>query len=56
MIKALGIKDLRYKADHSPASNADIKNKWSSTSIHSMYLHGIYRDKFTISAFILDGD
>jgi len=52
MTKVLGIKYLGYKADHSHASSADIKNKWSPTSTCSMCLHGMYRDKFTISAFI----
>jgi len=41
MIKVLGIKYLQYKADHSSASSADIKSKWSSTSTRSMCLHGM---------------
>jgi hypothetical protein len=28
----LGIKQPRYEADHSPPSEAEVKNAWSSTS------------------------
>jgi len=29
---SLGLKQPRYEADHSPPSEAEVKNAWSSTS------------------------
>jgi hypothetical protein len=33
--------------DHSPPSNAEVKNEWSSTSTAPTCLHGVDRDKLT---------
>jgi hypothetical protein len=46
-LKVLGVKHLGYEADDSPPSSAEVKNKCSSTSVPSICLPGMYRDKFT---------
>jgi hypothetical protein len=38
------------KVNHSPPSNAEVKNEWSYTSTHPICLHGADREKF---AFIV---
>jgi hypothetical protein len=37
------------EVDHSPPSNAKIKNEWSYTSTPPTYLPGVDRDKFTFT-------
>ena len=32
---------------HSPPSSGEVKNKWHYTSTSPVYVHGMYRDKFT---------
>jgi hypothetical protein len=34
-------KVVRGKADHSPSSGAEVKNKWSYASTHPVCLHGM---------------
>jgi hypothetical protein len=38
---SLVVKRLGCEADHSPASGAKVKNKWSYTSIPPIRLHGV---------------
>jgi len=40
------------RSGHSPQSSAKVKNKWHYISTSTVYLHGMYRDKFT---FIIQG-
>jgi hypothetical protein len=35
------------KSDHSPPSNAQVKNQWSHTFAPPVYLHGVHNDKVT---------
>jgi hypothetical protein len=37
----------RYKANHSPPSSEETKNKWSYTSTPPIYHHSKQRDKLT---------
>jgi hypothetical protein len=36
-----GVKQLRHEADHSPPSNAKVKNVWSYTSTPPIHIHGM---------------
>jgi hypothetical protein len=38
---SLGIKWPGREADHSPQSNAEVKNAWSYTSAPPVHLHGV---------------
>jgi hypothetical protein len=47
---SLGLKRLGREADHSPQSNAEVRNAWSCNSTPPIRLHGVvlnYRDNFT---------
>jgi hypothetical protein len=44
----LGVKWLGLEVDHSPPSNADIKNEWSYTCTHPVFFHGVDRNNFTV--------
>jgi hypothetical protein len=44
----LGVKWLGHEVDHSPPSNAEVKNEWSFTSALPIYLYDVDRDSFTI--------
>jgi hypothetical protein len=39
--RALGVKRPGREADHSPSSNAEIRNAWNCTSAHTIHLHGV---------------
>jgi hypothetical protein len=43
------VKQPMREVGHSPASSAEVKNKWSYTSASLMYLHGVGRDEFTFT-------
>jgi hypothetical protein len=36
-----GVKRPGCEADHSPPFSAEVKNAWSYTSTHPIYLHGV---------------
>jgi len=38
---SLGVKPLGHEADHSPPSNAIVKDAWSYTSTPLICLHGV---------------
>jgi hypothetical protein len=42
-----GVKQPKLEADYSTTSRAEVKNEWSYTSTHPMYLHGVDKDNFT---------
>jgi hypothetical protein len=44
----LGVKWSKHEVDNSLPSSAEVKNEWSFTSIHPVYLHGFDREKFTV--------
>jgi hypothetical protein len=57
---SLGVKRPGCEADHSPPSNADVKNAWSYTSAPPVRLHGVvfsfkkkHKDNFTFLHFII---
>jgi hypothetical protein len=37
----LGVKQLEREVDYSLPSSAEVKNAWSYTSTHPIYLHGV---------------
>jgi hypothetical protein len=41
------VKPLGYKANHSPPSNAEVKNEWTYTSTAPICLHVMYRGNVT---------
>jgi hypothetical protein len=47
-----GLKQPRREDDHSLASNAEVKNKLSSTSTPLIGLYGVDNDRFTSLASI----
>jgi hypothetical protein len=48
-----GVKQLEYEADHSPASNAEVKNEWSYTSAPSVCIHNTDRNNFTFTILLI---
>jgi len=45
---SLRVKQLGHEVDHSPPPSAKVKNKWSHTSTHPKYPHGMDRDNFIL--------
>jgi hypothetical protein len=42
-VLSLGVKRSGHEADHSPPSNAEVKNAWSYTSTPPIRLNGVVR-------------
>lgn len=47
-----GVKWTACEVDHSPLYSAEVKNVWSHTYT-SICLHGVYRDNFTFTIYML---
>jgi hypothetical protein len=50
---SLGVKRPGREADHSPPTNAEIKNAWSYTSTLPVHLHGVVLSKSQGQAYYL---
>jgi hypothetical protein len=48
-----GGKVARGNVEHSPPFNAEVKNKWSYTATHLIYLHGVNREKCTFTCIAI---
>jgi len=46
-----GSKAPKREADHSPPSNAAVKNTWSYTSTPTIYRHGVDREKLYLHLY-----
>jgi hypothetical protein len=48
-----GLKRPEREASHSPASSAEVENKWSYIPIPSICVHSVYKEKLTVLFFWL---
>jgi len=49
----LHVKWLRRGVDHSSPSSAEVRDEWRYTSVSLMCLHGVERDKFTLTCICI---